>query len=178
MALAQVRQQVVEDRADVAQVDLDVREGRRAERDDDVLGGARVGRALAELEPAGVLDALEDLVGAGLVERHASLPDRAEALRVVVDAEHLQAAVGEGQRQRQADTAEADDRDVVHVHDTLTRGPAQGCGARRGPDVSRPGLPHVLDAEVDGLAEQHRALGAQEATGRLQDLQVDLQGGV
>src|SRR3712207_8252659 len=43
VALAQMREQVVERGADVADVDLDVRERRRPERDDDVVGLRRVG---------------------------------------------------------------------------------------------------------------------------------------
>ena len=35
----------------------------------------------------------------------------AEHRRVVIDAEHADPAIGEGQRQRQPDAAEADDRD-------------------------------------------------------------------
>ena len=60
--------------------------------------------------------ALEQLLGAGLLERHRAALDSQQPLGVVVDPEHAQAAVGEAQRQRQADPSEADDRDVYgHV---------------------------------------------------------------
>ena len=43
--------------------------------------------------------------------------DRRQALGVVLDAERAQAVVGEGERERQADAAASDDRDVVaHGH--------------------------------------------------------------
>ena len=111
MAGAQVRQQVVERGADVAHVDLDVGERRRAERDDDVVGAGGVGGAIGQLEPPRALDALEQLLGARLLERHPARAHGVQDRLVVVDAEHAQAAIGEAERQRQADAAEADDRD-------------------------------------------------------------------
>ena len=112
MALAQDGQQVVERRADVAHVDLDVREGRRPERDHDVLGLGRVGHAVGQRETSRVAHALEQFLGAGLLERHRAALDGQQPLGVVVDSLHVQAAVGEAQRQRQAHPSEADDRDV------------------------------------------------------------------
>jgi hypothetical protein len=67
----QDRQEVVERRADVAHVDLDVRERRRPDRDDDVLGAGGVGDAVADLEAPGGVDAVHDLLAAVLLERHA-----------------------------------------------------------------------------------------------------------
>ena len=94
LARAQVGQQVVEDRADVAQVDLDVAEGRRPERDDDVVGLRRVGDAVGPVHAA---CAGEDLGRAGLVEGHAPVAHRAEELRGLVDPERR---AGRGRRRR------------------------------------------------------------------------------
>jgi hypothetical protein len=42
-------------------------------------------------------------------------PHRGEPIRVAVDAEHAQPRVGEAEREREADPAEADDGDVGHA---------------------------------------------------------------
>ena len=55
-----------------------------------------------------VLHALQQRLGARLRERHAPGAQRVEDRVIVVDAEDPQAAVGEAQRQRQADAAETD----------------------------------------------------------------------
>ena len=78
MAGAQQRHQVVDRGADLAQVALEVIEGRRPDRDHDVVGRGGVGRALGELQPAGRGDAVEQLLGAGLVPRHPACADRVE----------------------------------------------------------------------------------------------------
>ena len=78
VVLAQVRQQVVEHGADVADVDLDVRQRGRAEREHDRVGLRGVGGAAGEVE----VDARDQLVGAGLLERHPPLADRGQALGV------------------------------------------------------------------------------------------------
>ena len=116
MTRAQQRQQVVDRRAHLAQVALDVRERRRPDRDHDVVRAGRVGRAVAQLEASGGGDAVEQLLGAGLLERHPAGANRLEHRRIVVDPEHAQPAVGEAQRQRQPDAAEADDRDGPVTH--------------------------------------------------------------
>ena len=129
---SQQRQQVVDRGADLAQVALDVGEGGRADRDDDVVGLRCVGGAGAELEPAAGQHALEQLLGAGLAERHPAGPDRLEDRRVVVDAEHPQPAVGERQREREPDPAEPDDGDVTrgaHASVTLRSGASPGSAA-------------------------------------------------
>ncbi len=59
------------------------------------------------------LDPGEQLVGAGLLERHPPLAQGVQPLRVLVDGQHGQPGVGERQRQREADPAGSDDRDVV-----------------------------------------------------------------
>ena len=109
MTGAQEAEQVVERRADVGHVDLDVRQRRRAERDDDVIGDGRVGDVVGHLEHAGRVDALQRGLCAGLLERHAGVAHGLQPLRVDVDAEHPQAAVGERYGQRQADPAQPDD---------------------------------------------------------------------
>ena len=102
------------DRADVAHVDLDVRERRRAEREDDRVGLGGVGGAL---RPGDVRRGAHDLGGARLLERHPAGAHRLQALGIVLDADGAQAVVGEGERERQADAAASDDGDVVaHGH--------------------------------------------------------------
>ena len=125
VALGEHGEQVVERGADVAHVDLDVAEGRRAERDDDVAGLRGVADPVRQRE----VDRVEQGLGAGLLERHSPLAQRGQAVRGVVDAENAQAAVGEAQGQRQADAAQADDGDVV-AHATregIRRLPRHGC---------------------------------------------------
>ena len=100
-----MRQQVVQRRADAAHVDLDVRERRGAQRDHDVLGGRGVRHAVRERQPVARMQPLEQLVGAGLLEGHAPGLHGAEALGVVVDADHVQTAIGEGECEREADSA-------------------------------------------------------------------------
>ncbi len=108
-------EQVVQHGADVAHVDLDVRERGGAERQHDVPRARGVGHALGELQPPALVYALQQLLRAGLLEGHHALAHRAEAGGVVVDPHNPQAAVGERERERQADAAEADHRDVGGV---------------------------------------------------------------
>ena len=114
MAVAQVAEQVVERGADVGDVDLDVRERRRAERDDDVLGERRVGDAVGDGQRSGRVDAIESFLGAGLLERHPRVANRLQAVGVLVDAEDREAAVGERDGERETDPAEPDDSDRRH----------------------------------------------------------------
>jgi hypothetical protein len=109
VARTQHRQQVVEDRADVAHVDLDVRERRRPEGEDDRVGLPRVGGALGPRD----VGAHDDGVGARLLEGHPPGLDRPQALGVLLDPQCPQPMVGEGERERQPDAPAADDRDVV-----------------------------------------------------------------
>ncbi len=55
-------------------------------------------RSLSSKRPGGV-DAVEQVLGAGLLERHPPFADGAEASRVVVDPDHPQTPVRERQRQ-------------------------------------------------------------------------------
>ena len=105
-------QQVIERRADVAHVDLDVRERRRPERDHYVPRARAVGHALAQRHLPVRSDAIEQLLGPRLRERHPALAHRLQASRVAVDSEHLEPAVGEGQRQREPNATKADYRHV------------------------------------------------------------------
>ena len=109
VAGAQVAEQVVQGRADVAHVDLDVRQRRRAERDDDVVGDRRVGDAIGHLQRAGGVHAVERVLRAGLLERHPRVAHRLQPLGGDVDAEHLQPTVGERNGQREADPTQPDD---------------------------------------------------------------------
>ena len=98
-------QQVVKRGADIPHVDLDVRERGRPERDHDVPRAGSVRDAIGERQPAARVDAVEDLLGARLGERHAAFPDGAEARGVIVDPDSPKATVGERERQRQPHAA-------------------------------------------------------------------------
>ena len=126
---AQVREQVIDHGSDAAQVALQMRERRGPDGDHDVVRGRGLSRAVRELEPAGLGDALQQRLGAGLLERHPTRSDRFEDRLVVVDPEHAQPAVGEAQREREPDATETDDRyrpTVFHV----VRGSRLGSGSR------------------------------------------------
>ena len=69
VALAQQRHQIVDHAADVGDVDLDVRERRRVQRQHDLIRSA-ASCTSSSAEPAGRLHALEQLLRAGLLERH------------------------------------------------------------------------------------------------------------
>ncbi len=112
VTVAQVAEQVVERRADVGDVDLDVREGRRPERDDDVLGQRGVGDTVGYGQCAGGVDAVQRLLRAGLVERHPRVADGLQAVGILVDAEHRQPALGERNGEWEPDPAEPDDGDL------------------------------------------------------------------
>jgi hypothetical protein len=115
VAGAHMRQQVVERGADVAHVDLDVGERGGAERQHDRVGAGAVGDAVGCAEASRLVDARDQLVGGGLLERHAAGGDGLQPLLVAVDPEDGQAAVGEAERERQSDAAKTDDRDVEAV---------------------------------------------------------------
>jgi hypothetical protein len=106
----QQRQQVVERRLDLTEVGLDVRERRGPDRDHDVSHPGRVGCAIAQLEHSSRGDALQQLLGALLRERHPAGLESLDDRRVVVDPEYANPAVGEAQGQRQADPPESDHR--------------------------------------------------------------------
>jgi hypothetical protein len=108
----QHRQQVVQRRADVAHVDLDVGERRRAQRDDDLLGRGGVRHGVGQRQAARLAHALEQRLGARLLERHAPGADRGEAVGVLVYAHDGEPPVGEAQREREPYPSEADDRYV------------------------------------------------------------------
>jgi len=87
--------------------------------------------AASTISADGDLDALDQLLRARLQKRHPPLADRAQPLRIVVDAEHRQSVVGEAERERQADSTEADDRYVVaHASRRLSGVDAQDVRAR------------------------------------------------
>ena len=155
VAGAQHREQVVDRRPHLAQVALDVRERRGPDRDHDVVGAGGVDGALGELEAPARDHALEQLLGAGLVERHPAGADRGEHRLVVVDADHAQPAVGEAQRERQPHAPETDHRHrprSAHEKDLRrgrrrrwrrprsppTRSRCAGASGRARPDVRAP----------------------------------------
>ena len=61
--------------------------------------------AVGELQQAGRMQAFEQLVGAGLLERHVPGAHGVEAHGIVVDPHHAQAPVGEREREWEADAA-------------------------------------------------------------------------
>src|SRR5262249_9203416 len=105
--------------ADVAHVDLDVRERRRAEREHDRVRLRGVGGQRGQVE----IHLGEQLVDSGLLERHPLVGDRGKPLGVLVDAQNRQAGVREADREREPDAAQSDDGDVVtHAAQRLARG--------------------------------------------------------
>ena len=72
----------------------------------------RPGTERVQLEAARGQHPLEQLLGARLVERHLAGARPREHRGLALDADHVEAAVGEGERERQADPAEADDGDA------------------------------------------------------------------
>jgi len=114
-------QEVVERRADVAHVDLDVRERGRSQRDHDLRRLCCVGDTIRQRQPPALDHPLEQILSAGLGERHAPLANGAKPGGVVVDPDHPQSPVGERKGQRQPDSAEADDR---YLSDALSGGHA------------------------------------------------------
>ena len=76
-------------------------------------GAGGVDDGVRERQTTAGVHALEQLLGARLGERHPPLADGLQTDRIVVDAEHRQAAIRERQRERQADAAEADDGNVT-----------------------------------------------------------------
>ncbi len=164
MAGLQHSEQVVERRADVAHVDLDVREGGSAEREHDVARAGCVGDAVGERQRSISVDSLEQLLSTGLSKGHAAVAHCAEPGGVVVDADHRQAAIGEGQCQRQPDAAEADDGHIggalrgVHrghevsgarailscAHTRVNRLSCACCGGARGTGQAKPTMKRGL----------------------------------
>ena len=72
-----------------------------------------VGDAVGDRQRAGRVDAVERLLGAGLVERHPRVADRLQAVGILVDAEHGEPAIGERDGEREPDPAEPDDGDLT-----------------------------------------------------------------
>ena len=103
VARPQVRDQVVDHGTDAAHVDLDMREGRRTERDDDVVRRSGVLHPVGELQQARRMDAVQQLVGACLLKRHLPGAHGVEAHEIVVDPHHAQAPVRKREREWEAD---------------------------------------------------------------------------
>ncbi len=110
LAFAQYRQQIVEHRLNLAQVDFDVGKRRRPERDNDRVGLGGVGDARRPLDLLSRRDARQHRFGARLVERHPARLNGVQALAVGVNADCSKALVGEGKRKRQAHAAAANNR--------------------------------------------------------------------
>ena len=97
-----------------------------------------VGDPFGQRQPVARVDAVEQLLGARLLEGHRALAHGVEPGGVVVDPDHPQPAVGERQRQRQPDAAEADHGDVGGRFE----------GGHRGQEVSDAGRRCALAAAL------------------------------
>ena len=93
MALAQDRQQVVDHAAHVRDVDLDVHVGGRVRREHDVVRLGGVLHRTRQLEPVALQHALEQLLRAGLRERHLAGRELVEHPLLALDADRV-AALG------------------------------------------------------------------------------------
>ena len=82
-----------------------------------------------QLEPVARDHALEQLLRAGLRERHLPRRDLVEHGLLALDADRAQAALGERQREWQADSAEADDGDA-RFHSTQSTCAGSGTGGQ------------------------------------------------
>ena len=109
MALAQDRQQVVDHAAHVRDVDLDVHVRGRVRGEDDVVGLRGVLHRPRQLEPVALEHAFEQLLGAGLRERHLARRELVQHPLLALHADRAQPSIRERQREGQADPAEADD---------------------------------------------------------------------
>jgi hypothetical protein len=101
---AQERHELVERPPQVRDVNLDVRVGRGAEGEDDVVRPGRGVHVGAEGQASRRQYAEEQLLGPRLVEGHLSATHRVEDGGLPLDSDDLHAAVGEGERERQAHT--------------------------------------------------------------------------
>ena len=122
VALAQHRQQVVDHAADLGDVDLDVDVGRRPQREHDVVGLGRVLDDSRALEPALAEHAVEQLLRAGLTERHPTRLELGEDRLLALDSDHVEPVAGEGKRQRQSHPAQTDYGDALCHRGQSTRG--------------------------------------------------------
>ena len=88
---------------------------RGADDDHEVVGPLDQVARRAECQTAGRQDLAQELVGAGLEERHLAGGDPVERRLVGVVDPDAQARLGEGEAQRQADVAAAAEHDDVEV---------------------------------------------------------------
>ena len=102
-------QQIIDDRANLPEVTFDVREGRRPDRDDDVVGASGIGGSVGQRQIPLRQDPIQHLLRAGLVKRHLLGAKRTEDVIAVIDAQHVDPPVGEAQGKREPDAAQADD---------------------------------------------------------------------
>ena len=70
-----------------------------------MVGRGGVLHAVGQLQQAGRMQPLEQLVGAGLLEGHLPGAHGVEAHGIVVDPHHAQPAIGEREREWEADAA-------------------------------------------------------------------------
>lgn len=155
MILAQDREDVVDHLPDLGDVDLDVYVGGSAEREDDVVGTSGVLDEASRLEtPAGV-HSLQQPLGAGLGERHASRREAFEDDGVPLHPDHMQTAVRKGESERKPDSAKPDDRDA-----------GGDPGHSGGPGTA---LGHILAKHANDEARVVVEVAGQQATGLLGD---------
>ena len=168
MAGAQVAEQVVERRADVGHVDLDVRERRRAERDDDVLGAARRrrrGRRPSSVPAAWTRSRTSWAPGSSNGMRASRTACRRSAS--LSTPRTRQAAVGEREGEREADPAEPDDGDVGDMRS----------GIYRSAGVAKHAVAHVLPREARDEARVVARVAPPQAARLLRQAEHPLQAG-
>ena len=71
----------------------------------------------------GLKNPLEHLLGPGLLEGHAPGLDGFDRRRHTLDADHVQAAIGERQREWQPDSAQSNNGNARHRHDPISLRP-------------------------------------------------------
>ena len=132
MPLPEHGKQVVDHAAQVGDVDLDVDVRGRVEREHDVIGARGILNEPGELQPVLREHALEQVLRSRFMERHLARRELVEHGGLPLDPDRPQPAIGERQRERQADPAEADYGDsLIHAK--------QSTCARRGTGAQTPG---------------------------------------
>jgi hypothetical protein len=102
---------------------------RRADRDEHRVGGGdRRLESGREIEPPAAHVVLDQAIEIGLVDRDLALAQRLDLLRVLVDAGHVMAEVGEARARDEADIAGADHGDAHAL--SLPRAPSRGAKRR------------------------------------------------
>ncbi len=109
-------------RQHILQVGRTVLVRRRANGDELHVGMVDRGRDVGgEHQPPGLAVALDQVLQAGLVDRHAAIVEQRDLFFIDVEAEHIVAELGQAGAGDQADITAADDGDF-HENDSVRRG--------------------------------------------------------